>query len=61
MNALIAVATEAPIMIKIIFWILIILWALGAFFAGDNPRWVQGSKGLLIVLFAILGYYTFGF
>lgn len=64
MNALIsflAALDGPPIMVKIIFWILIILWAIGSFGWHDNPNWVRGSSVLLIILFAILGYYTFGF
>lgn len=51
----------APLMLKIIFWLLLLLWAIGSFGWHDNPAWVRGSNGLLIVLFAILGYFTFGF
>jgi uncharacterized membrane protein YhdT len=54
-------AGDPPIMIKIIFWVLIILWAIGAFGFYDNPNWVRGSNILLILLFSILGYFTFGF
>lgn len=61
-SLLLAVAnSEAPIMVKIIFWILIILWAIGTFGWHDNPNWARGSSVLLIILFSILGYYTFGF
>lgn len=64
MNALqtqfLAVA-DAPLMLKIIFWLLIILWAIGTFGWHDNPNWARGSSVLLIVLFSILGFYTFGF
>lgn len=52
---------DAPLMLKIIFWLLIILWAIGSFGWHDNPNWVRGSNVLLIILFAILGFYTFGF
>ena len=48
-------------MLKIIFWLLLILWAIGALGFYDNPRIVRGTNGVLIILFAILGYYTFGF
>lgn len=60
-TSLAAVAGDAPLMLKIIFWLLIILWAIGSFGWHDNPAWVRGSNILLIVLFSILGYYTFGF
>lgn len=61
--ALLAVnlASEPPIMAKIVFWLLIILWAIGAIGFHDNPNWVRGSSVVLIVLFAILGWYVFGF
>ncbi len=52
---------DAPLMLKIIFWLLIILWAIGSFGWHDNPAWVRGSSILLIILFSILGFYAFGF
>lgn len=62
MNAILAfVSTDAPIMAKIIFWLLIILWAIGALGFATNPTVVRGTNVLLIVLFAILGYFVFGF
>lgn len=65
MNAFLILADfasrPAPLMLKIIFWILLILWAIGSFGWAENPRWVRGSSILLIVLFSILGLYTFGF
>lgn len=51
----------APLMLKIIFWILLILWAVGNFGFHDNPNVVRGTGLVLIILFAILGFYTFGF
>ncbi len=54
-------ATDAPVMLKIIFWLLLILWAIGALGFHDNPVWVRGSGVLLIILFAILGFFVFGF
>lgn len=62
MNTLLAqIATPTPIMPKIIFWILLILWAIGTFGWHENPKWVTGSNVLLIVLFGILGYYVMRF
>lgn len=63
MNALLPTlaVTEAPLMLKVIFWLLIILWAIGSFGWHDNPNWVRGSNVLLIVLFSILGFFVFGF
>lgn len=57
-----AAGDRPPTMLIIIFWILLIIWALGGFFWRENPKWsAGGSNVLLIVLFAILGLYTFGF
>jgi len=52
---------SAPPMLIIIYWLLIVLWAIGAFGFAENPVWVRGSNVLLIILFAILGFYVFGF
>lgn len=59
---------QAPAMLIIIFWILLILCALGnigiGFVAADSPNrvgLVRGTGIVSIILFAILGYYTFGF
>lgn len=51
----------APTMLKIIFWLLIILWAIGVLGFYDNPRVVRGTNIVLIILFSILGFYVFGF
>ena len=53
--------SEAPIMLKIIFWVLVILWGLGGIAWRDNPNWIRGNSVVAVILFAILGYYTFGF
>jgi hypothetical protein len=58
--------SDTPIMVKIVFWMLLILWAIGAlgFVNPANPNYpniVRGTNILLIILFAILGFYTFGF
>lgn len=46
----------------LLFWILMILWALSVFFGatlfGANAIFV--STGLLFVLFALLGWQVFG-
>ncbi len=46
----------------LLFWILMILWALSVFFGvdvfGRNALYV--STGLLLVLFALLGWKVFG-
>jgi hypothetical protein len=46
---------------RIIFWLLLILWALGSFGWRDNPNIVRGAAAVQILLFSILGYYLFGF
>jgi len=70
MNTLFLATTsqQAPAMLIIIFWILLILWALGAiggsFLEPANPnyaRFQRGSGVVMLILFAILGYYVFGF
>lgn len=52
---------QPPIMLKIIFWVFLAIWAFGGFFLRENPKWIGGSSVFLIILFAILGLYTFGF
>ncbi len=54
-------AAQAPPMLIIIYWILLILWAIGAWGFPGNPNVVRGTNVLLIILFGILGYYVFGF
>lgn len=51
----------APPMAIIIFWILVILCAIGCIGFRDNPVWVRVSPVVILILFAILGFYTFGF
>lgn len=52
---------QAPIMVKIIFWVLVILSLLGMIGFRDNPIVVRGSAVVIFICLAILGYYTFGF
>ena len=59
-------AGEASLMLKVIFWLLLLLWAIGAigFVNPANPNYpqiVRGTNIVLIILFGILGFYTFGF
>jgi hypothetical protein len=49
------------IMPKIIFWLLLILWAIGTFPKWENDNVVRGAAIIQIILFGILGYYTFSF
>lgn len=50
-------------MLKVIFWILLLLLAIGGigYAESTNPNLVRGRNLVVIVLMAILGYYTFGF
>lgn len=67
--ALLLAVTErgqaAPPMLIIIYWLLIVLWAIGALgFKSDNPNYptiVRGTNVVVLILFAILGFYVFGF
>lgn len=57
---------KAPAMLIIIFWLLLLLWAIGAlgFVNPANPNYpnvVRGTNIVIVILFAILGYYAFGF
>jgi hypothetical protein len=54
-------AAHAGLMPKVIFWILLILWAVSVFPKWENANIVRGSSVIQIILFAILGYYLFGF
>ncbi len=56
-----ALSSDAPIMLKIIFWILILLWAIGAIGYPTNPNVVRGGNIVILILISILGYYVFGF
>ncbi len=60
-SSILAALGEVPIMAKIFFWILLGLWAIGSIGYRDNPNVVRGSNVVALVLFAILGWYTFGF
>lgn len=52
---------NAPIMVKITFWVLVILWAIGGIGWRDNPNYIRANSLVVCILFAILGYCTFGF
>lgn len=65
-SQLLAATVQAPQMALIIFWLLLLLWAIGAlgFVNPTNPNYpnvVRGTNIVIVILFAILGYYTFGF
>lgn len=57
-------AAPAP-MLKIVYWLLLILCAVGSFWVSGQPTpnvtYVRMNTVVLIILFAILGLYTFGF
>jgi hypothetical protein len=59
----IAHESGATLMPKIIFWLLLILWAIGGFITPGNPNLniARGTNAVQIILFAILGYYLFAF
>jgi len=64
MNTLLLLAQlheGGSIMPKIIFWLLLILWAIGTFPKWENDNVVRGAALIQIILFGILGYYTFSF
>jgi hypothetical protein len=45
----------------ILFWVLMILWAIGSFLGwGGNQYGIYANTGLLLVLFGLLGWKTFG-
>jgi hypothetical protein len=56
-----AVGSGAPIMLKIIFWILVLLSTIGSFGFRENPNVARGASLVTLILFAILGYYVLGF
>lgn len=61
MNYLLAVAAEGrPTLLTILFWLLLIFWVIGAFAWRTNPNWYIGNNVVIIILFAILGYYCLG-
>lgn len=63
MNSLIILAAlvQAPAMAIIVFWLLIILCAIGSVGFSGNPVVVRTNTVVILILFAILGYYVFGF
>lgn len=59
--ALLAHVNAAPMMLKILFWVILALCILGIFGWHDNPHFVRGGSVVMLVLIAILGYCTLGF
>lgn len=54
---------DTPMMLKVIFWVLLFVWALfGVGWASStDTNLIRGRNIVVVVLLAILGYYTFGF
>lgn len=60
-DTLLLATSDTPLMLKVVYWLLVILWAVGSIGFAGNPAVVRGTNGVLLVLFAILGFVTFGF
>lgn len=58
---ILAASAEIGLMPKIIFWILLLLWGIGAFGFYNNPNVLRGTVLVQIILFGILGFFLFGF
>jgi low affinity Fe/Cu permease len=46
--------------IGILFWVLMILWAIGSFIGWGGTWGIYANTGLLLVLFGLLGWKNFG-
>jgi hypothetical protein len=42
-------------LLVIFYWILLLLWVIGAFSAGNWPNWTYANAILLLILFIIIG------
>jgi hypothetical protein len=42
-------------LLVIFYWILLLLWALGAFAASSWPHWTYANAFILLILFVIIG------
>ncbi len=42
-------------LLVIFYWILLLLWVIGAFSAGAWPHWVYANAIILLILFIIIG------
>jgi hypothetical protein len=42
-------------LLVIFYWILLLLWVIGAFSAGSWPQWSYANAILLLILFIIIG------
>lgn len=45
---------------KIVFWLILLLAAIGGWTVPANPNWQRGYNGILLLLLAILGAYAIG-
>lgn len=57
---IISVVRESPPMLIIFYWILVLLWAIGAFVPYPEAYRGRVTGGVALVLFAIIGFYLFG-
>lgn len=46
--------------IGLLFWILMILWAISFFMGGQWPYAIYATNGLMFVLLGLLGWRCFG-
>ena len=62
MNTFLALSDAGQLtMPRIIFWLLLSLWAIGSIGFPGNTGVVRGSNVVMVILFGILGFYLFGF
>lgn len=59
--ATLAVVGGTPQLLVIIFWVLLLLWLIGAFTWRTTPAWPHASNVVLIIELAILGWSVFRF
>lgn len=55
------IAAGTPQLVIIIFWVLLLLWGIGALGWSNNPNWPRANGVVIIILFAILGWSVFRF
>lgn len=60
MNTLLAVGGQPSVVLVVVFWILLVLWAIGHFSIRDNPNWISGSGIVIVILLGILGWAALG-
>lgn len=42
-------------LLVIFYWILLLLWVIGAFSAANWPHWTYANAVILLILFIIIG------